>query len=237
MRTIVWIIYFVFSLICTIPSLLKAKRYDNKNKISERDVIVDKVARKWAKGLVNITGSKVEVKGQENIPKSQAVLFVSNHQGNFDIPILLGFIDKQKAFISKAEVKKIPIIKPWMELMHCVFMDRKNMRQSAKAIIQGVKNLKSGYSLVIFPEGTRSKDGSLGTFKPGSLKLATKAKIPIIPITINGTKNIMEKRSFVIKPSDVEIIISPPITAEEYSNKDTKQIAEEVRNIIAKNLK
>ena len=235
-RTIVWFIYFVISLVLSIPYLIKAKKYDKENVIDKRDEITYKMVRKWARSLVNLSGSSIKVIGEENIPLSESVLFVSNHQGNFDIPLLLGFIDKPKGFIAKIETSKLPIIKDWMELMKCIFMDRKDIRQSVKAINQGVKHLKEGYSLVIFPEGTRSKDGSLGEFKSGSFRLATKSGVPIVPITIKGSNNIMKKGSFIIRPAIIEIIISTPIMADNMETKDTTEVSELVRDIIEKKL-
>ena len=112
-RTIVWFIYFVISLVLSIPYLIKAKKYDKENVIDKRDEITYKMVRKWARSLVNLSGSSIKVIGEENIPLSESVLFVSNHQGNFDIPLLLGFIDKPKGFIAKIETSKLPIIKDW----------------------------------------------------------------------------------------------------------------------------
>lgn len=235
-RTIIWFIYFSISLFLSIPLLVIATVYDRQNKIIRRDAFVDKWVSIWAKSLVKLTGSKIKVLGEENIPKNESVLFVCNHQGNFDIPILLGYIEKPKGFIAKLETSKLPIIKTWMKLMKCIFMDRKDIRQSVNAIKKGTKYLTKGYSLVIFPEGTRSKDGSLGEFKPGSLKLSTKSGVPIIPITIKGSNKIMSKKSLIIKPAYVEIIISPAIKMDNIPVRDTKGLTEKVRNIIANNL-
>ena len=235
-RTVVWFIYFAISSVFTLPSLIKVKKYEKENRLVERDELVDITAKKWARSLVKLTGSEIKVIGEDNIPKEGPVLFVGNHQGNFDIPILLGYIEKPKAFIAKIELLKLPVISTWMKLMKCVFMDRKDVRQSVRAINEGVEVLKDGYSLVIFPEGTRSKDGSLGEFKAGSLKLATKSGVPVIPVTIKGTNKIMEKNSLIIKPSKVEIIISPAIIIDSNWEKNNKGLAEEVRSVISNNL-
>ncbi len=235
-RTLIWFVYFWIILLFYIPSLIRCKVYDIQGKVMERDALIQKSVSRWAKSLVNLSGSKIKVIGEENIPKNEPVLFVSNHQGNFDIPILLGYIQKPKAFIAKIETKKLPIIRTWMRLMKCIFIDRKDIRQSVNAIKMGVKLLKEGYSYVIFPEGTRSKDGNLGEFKPGSLKLATKSNVPIVPITIKGSKNIMKKNSYLIQPAYVEVIISPAIDMKTTSVKDTKSLSEKIKDIIAENL-
>jgi 1-acyl-sn-glycerol-3-phosphate acyltransferase len=235
-RTIMWIIYFIYRILVITPYLITLKSLDKQDRIDERDELAYDIARKWGYNLIKASGSKIKVIGQENIPKDQAVLFVSNHQSYLDIPVLLGYIDKPKSFIAKAELSKYPLFSTWMKAMRCIFIDRSDVRQSLRAIKEGIKLLKNGYSLVIFPEGTRSKDGNLMEFKQGSLKLATKSGVPIMPVTINGTKDIMTRGTLFIKPTDVEIIISKPIFMDEETAKDSKALNERVRNIISENL-
>ncbi|MCT4563419.1 MAG: 1-acyl-sn-glycerol-3-phosphate acyltransferase [Maledivibacter sp.] len=235
-RTIMWIIYFIYRILVITPYLITLKSLDKQDRIDERDELAYDISRKWGYNLIKASGSKIKVIGQENIPKDQAVLFVSNHQSYLDIPVLLGYIDKPKSFIAKAELSKYPLFSTWMKAMRCIFIDRSDVRQSLRAIKEGIKLLKNGYSLVIFPEGTRSKDGNLMEFKQGSLKLATKSGVPIMPVTINGTKDIMTRGTLFIKPTDVEIIISKPIFMDEETAKDSKALNERVRNIISENL-
>lgn len=235
-RTIMWFICFWIKLIVLIPDSFKVKALKESGEIAQADLIVNKIVKNWAKSLVLLSGCEIKVIGEENIPKDKPVLFVSNHQGNFDIPILLGFIEKPKAFVAKEELEKFPLVSTWMKYMNCVFMNRNNSRESIKAINEGIKILKEGYSLVIFPEGTRSKDGNLGEFKAGALKLATKSGVSIIPVTIKGSNQIMKKGSFVIRPSKVEVIISAPVDMNEAFSKDTKELTQTVKNIIDRNL-
>lgn len=231
-KTIIWFVYFGLYLLGTVPALMKVKRLDREGQISERDLLIHQTARRWARSLVNFTGAQIQVIGEENVPREGPVLFVSNHQGNFDIPILLGFIDKPKAFIAKKELKKIPILCTWMEYMQCVFIDRGDPRQSLKAINRGAELLKEGYSQVVFPEGTRSEDGTMGEFKPGSLRLALKADVPIIPITIRGAYDMMPKGDWKIRAAKVEVIISPPVSVENVSPKESNELTDKVREMI-----
>jgi 1-acyl-sn-glycerol-3-phosphate acyltransferase len=233
-RTIIWYLYFWTYMLCTIPALMRAKRLERENNIEEKDKLVYQIARNWAKSLVELSGSTVEVKGQENIPDGP-VLFVSNHQSAFDIPILIGYIDKPKAFIAKAEIRKMPIVGAWMEVMQCIFMNRKSIRQSLQAINKGAECLKKGYSLVIFPEGTRSKDGLLREFKPGSFKLAMKSRVPIVPITIRNSFKIQEKSSFMITPAKVEVIISQPVFIADIGE-DGTVIADHIQELVRQKL-
>lgn len=235
-RTFIWFCYLWITLLGSIPKMKKAQKFNDTEQIEQRDDLVNQIVGPWARKLLKLAGTEVTVQGAENVPKDKAVLFVGNHQSNFDIPILLGHIDKPKAFIAKVELEKFPFISTWMQLMECVFMDRSNLRQSAKAIMQGIKSLKKGYSMVIFPEGTRTHDGKLLEFKPGALKLATKSGAPIVPVTINGSKDIMTKGSNIIRPAKVEIIIDKPIEITEEMKQDTIALAQHVQGIIAKNL-
>jgi 1-acyl-sn-glycerol-3-phosphate acyltransferase len=228
LRTIIWFGYFWTVLIKLIPALNRVKNLQKSGRIKERDELADKKAKEWARSLVKLTGSNVSVSGEENIPKDTAVLFVSNHQGNFDIPLLLGYIQKPKAFISKIEVKKMPFIGTWMEQLNCLFMDRKNVRQSVKAINEGAQLLQNGTSLVIFPEGTRSKGDDMSEFKAGSFKLATKSGVPIIPVTINGSYKIMEQQGFWIKPATVHIEVHPPFYPQQQEAKELARLSEQI---------
>lgn len=235
-RTILWFSYFGLSLLAVQPTLLKVKHLDNRGETLEHDRITAQTARRWALSLLKPAGVTVSVTGQEKIPGQSPVLFVSNHQGNFDIPILLGHIDQPKAFIAKIELLKLPMIRTWMKHMKCVFMDRSDVRQSLKVINQAADYLKAGYSMVIFPEGTRSKGENLGEFKAGSLKLALKAGVPIVPIAIDGSYRIMEQNGFRIRPAHVNITIFDPIFTEGLSKEAAAELPEKVKNIIQKGL-
>ena len=234
-RTIIWLIWFWVSLLLILPFLLWAKLLEWKGKEGERIRVVHKTASMWSRLVVNLSGTKVTVEGLENLPKGP-VVFISNHQGNFDIPILIAFIDKPKAFIAKIETLKLPFISSWMRQMKCVFMDRNDIRQSITAINQGVKYLKEGYSMVIFPEGTRSGGVEMGEFKAGSFKLATKSGVPIVPIAINGSYNIMGKKSLIVKPAEVRVTILKSIETSHLSKEEIKnlhdRVYEEIKAVI-----
>lgn len=235
-RTIIWFIYFGLHLVYTLPYLAYAKYLDSKGKITNRDKVTFMTARVWARCLVKLSGAKVTVIGAENIPKDRAVVFIGNHQGNFDIPLLLGYLDKPIGFIAKIEILKMPIISTWMKYLYCVFMDRNDIRQSVSAINEGIDKLKNGHSIVIFPEGTRGRGNPTGEFKQGSFKLATKAQVPIVPITMKGTYKLFEANNGRIRPSSVEIIISPAIETKDLTPPEIKELPEKVRDIIISKL-
>ena len=233
-RTIIWFIWFVLSLIISISFMFRAKYLIKKNRIEESEALIYKCTNIWANSLLKLAGVKVNVHGIENIPKDKTVLFVGNHQGNFDIPIYITQIPKVIGFISKIEVEKIPLVRTWMNFLHCVFMDRSNLRKSGEAIIRGIKNLKDGHSIVIFPEGTRSKGGPIKEFKAGSFKLATKSKCPIVPVTMDGSYRIMEHGNDPwIKPGTVNLYFHPAIETAGLSKEEQDALPKTVQNIIA----
>lgn len=235
-RTLIVAVYLIFALIFSIPSLIRAKGFAKKGKIKEKDELTNKVIKSLGKGLVKLSGARVKIIGEENIPKDGSALFVSNHQSNFDIPILVAITNIPIAFIAKMELSKIPLLSRWMEQMNCVFIDRRDVRQSLKAIKKGAKLLKDGYSLVIFPEGTRSEDGRMKDFKPGGLKLATKSKSRVVPVTIKGAHKIMPKGKLKIMPADVEVVFLKPIIVDEEIAKDSKALSDRVKEVIEKEL-
>lgn len=235
LRTVYWYIYFAVSLLFKTPELNKVKKL--KNRLSEREyeALVNKAAVKWAKKQIRNSGARINVTGEENIPQEQ-VLFVSNHQSNFDIAVFIACIQKDKGYIAKTEMLKIPLLRDWMAELRCVFMDRSDIKKSAKAILEGIEILKSGYSMVVFPEGTRSKGNTIGDFKAGSFKLATKSGVPIVPVTIDGTYKLMEANNNKIKPADVNVTIHKPIYVNELSKEELTELPEKVKGIIESRL-
>lgn len=231
-RTIAWFFYFWVSLFVSLFSLAKVKKYDENGQVKEKEALVRKTSKNWSASLLRVAGVKVTVKGQENVPKDEAVLYVSNHQGNFDIPILIACVEGNKGFVAKKELEKLPIVTKWMNYLQCIFLDRDNPRASLRAINTGIQKLKEGHSLVIFPEGTRSENGEMGEFKPGSLRLATKSGVKIIPVTINGSHKIMKKDSWMIRPAQVEIIIHEPISPLEETGELTEKVYETIKKDI-----
>ncbi|MDO4300316.1 MAG: lysophospholipid acyltransferase family protein [Clostridia bacterium] len=233
-RTIKWYIKFIGSLIINNPVLKKADKLLEQGKNEEYEELVTKKVSDWAMNRMNDSGAKVNVYGIENLPKDGSILFVSNHQSNFDILLLLSYLPVPKGFVAKTELGSFPFVNKWMKKIHCLFMDRHDIKQSAQIIIEGIKQLKSGINMVIFPEGTRSKTGELGEFKAGSFKLATKSKCLIVPITIDGTRKIMEANNYKIMPETINLYIHEPINTSSLSKEEQAQLPDRVRNIINK---
>ena len=235
LHSVFWYFCFAVTLMFQTPRLWIAKRKKAKLSPQDYNVYVNRVASKWALGNAKRSGGKFHFEGMENIPKDRAVVFVANHQGDFDIAVMLAFFNVPHGYIAKIEILKVPLLRDWMKNMQCVFIDRKNIRQTAKAIMEGVKILQNGHSLVLFPEGTRSKSDEMGEFKAASFKLATKAQVPIVPISISGTYKLMEANRRFIKPADVYIKIHPPIETTDLE--EPAKLPDQVKEIIKSGLK
>lgn len=186
-----------------------------------------------AQKVMKRTKSTVEVNGMSKLPE-EPVLFVANHQGLFDILLLLGYIDKPLGFIAKKEIKKLPIIASWMEQLKCVFIDRSNRRTALKVIEDGVESLQAGQSMVIFPEGTRSRGRTIQPFKSGSFRLATKANVPIVPLAIDGTYKILEQNEGKVQAAHVYLEVCDPIYPAQFHQMKPSEIAHFVQTRIEK---
>ena len=218
-----------------LPFSLKDLRNVQKQKellsTAEYDQLVHQQPKKWANGILKRTKSTFNVEGLDLLPEGP-VLFVSNHEGNFDIPALIAHIPKPFSFMSKIEVKKIPIIRDWMEAMNCVFIDRTDRRSAMRSITDMISTLQAGHSMIIFPEGTRSKRNGVQEFKSGFTRIAKGAEVPIIPIAIVGTSDIMENNKNKIKAAHVEIHVLEAIPVEHIKELSSKQLIETVQNVI-----
>lgn len=236
-RTILFYPTVILSLFVSLLALFKLKYLELRGKTEEKTLYIHKITRTWARFVMKMSGAKITVKGLENIPKDQTVLFIANHQSFFDIPLLMAVIDVPKGFIAKKELETWPGISMWMKYIRCVFMDRDNLRKSAEAIVEGINIIKSGHSMIIFPEGTRSKGGEANEFKSGSFKLALKPKVPIIPVTINGTYKLLERNNNKIKADSLEVIIHPAIDTKSLSKEEITDLPGKVESIILEPLK
>ena len=229
------IYFYFFTFIYLLISLIQIPRVNflgKKKDFKAQSLLTYKTTSKWAGFILKLTGSKITVKGLENIPKDQTILIISNHQSYFDIPLIMSQIPVPKGFIAKKELGKWFGIRVWMKEMQCVFMDRHNMRSSAEAIVQGINILKNGHSMVVFPEGTRSKGGPTHEFKAGSFKLATKSKVPILPVTIEGTYDILEGHKKGIHSANITLTIHKLIDVASMSQDELKSLPDLVESTI-----
>ena len=196
-----------------------------------------KTAQAWAKVLIAFTGCPMTVTGRENIPKKDGVCFVSNHVGIFDVVLAMAYAGRPFGFIAKKELIMLPGINIWIYLLGGLFIDRRKPRKALKTINTGIRRIKAGGAMLIFPEGTRSRGGGLAPFHPGSLKLASQSEALIVPIAITGSYDVFEK-TYLVHTVPVYISFLPPVDPAELPPQDRKTLlAEKLHTEIAEVLK
>lgn len=182
-----------------------------------------------------LTGSKVTVIGEENVPKDEAVLYILNHRSMLDIILTYARCPGLTGYVAKKELEKFPFLSWWMKWLYCLFLDRKDMKEGLKTILTAIDQVKNGISVAIFPEGTRSKTESetdMLPFHEGSFKIATKSGCPIVPVAITGSVDIFEAHFPKIKPSNVVIEYGKPIYPKELSREEQKFLGKYTQDII-----
>lgn len=190
--------------------------------------------------LIRIAGAKVIVKGRENIPKGEAVLYVANHQSFFDVIISYTLFNDPTAFIAKKEFEKVPLLNINMKALSMLFMDRDDIKQSLGVIKTAISSIKEGRSIFIFPEGTRNKSGdelNLAPFHRGSFKPAQRTGCKIVPIAFNNTETLFEKNFPHVTPARVVVEIGKPVAYGDLTKDQQKHIDEYFRDGILQMLK
>ena len=233
MRTLLFQGYMWGYILSKANKTFTINRLNKAGKNKEKLELIDRFILKCTKKLVKISGADVTVTGTENVPLDEPVLYVGNHQGNMDIPLLYSTAPQTMAFVAKKEMEKIPLLGYWMKERGCVFIDRENARSSLKSINEAIQNLKLGHSMAVFPEGTRSKSSQVGDFKAGSLRIAIKSGVKVIPVSIKDSYKLIEKKG-KNTPAKVSVHYSEPIDSRNF--KDTNELAAEVLTQIKKHL-
>ncbi|MDH4128472.1 MAG: 1-acyl-sn-glycerol-3-phosphate acyltransferase, partial [Spirochaetota bacterium] len=193
------------------------------------------ISTSWAKWLICVSGVKINIVGLENISLDKNYVFVSNHSSLFDIPVLLSSIKNEIKMIAKKELAYIPIWGWSLVAGGYILIDRKNPKNAFKAMKKAEKKLKKGTSILVFPEGTRSDNGSVQEFKKGAFMLAIQTHLDMIPISIINSHKVMPKKSFKLSPVTVHLIIDKPISMGEIKSLGKDDFINKVRELIIKN--
>jgi 1-acyl-sn-glycerol-3-phosphate acyltransferase len=201
------------------------------------NVLHSYVAVPWAKMILRVCGVKVKVKGQENVKDNVPRIYLTNHQSYFDIFALLAHLPGNFKFILKEELMKIPLFGFCMKRAGYIAIHREDPRKALKSMNEAAKKIKNGSSVVIFPEGTRSRDGHLQPFKRGGFRLALKSGCEIVPVAIINSGDIVPKGSLRINKGSFSLNICKPISAKDYSKKNMNQLMARVREDIIKRMR
>lgn len=212
--------FLVFSIPILVVEYFLGKKYPD---LRDRSSLA--IVKFMFRLFLAVAGVHITVKGFENIPDDRAVLYVGNHRSYFDILVGYVTVPTLMGFIAKKEMKRYPSLSQWMENVHCLFLDRDDIREGLKTILQGIEQVKSGISVWIFPEGTRNRNEDILDmlpFKEGSLKIAEKAKSPVIPVAITGTAEIFETHIPAVKPAKVTIEFGEPFYIGDLTKEEKK---------------
>jgi len=192
--------------------------------------------RTWGTKLCEMTGVTFDVSGKENLPAEGPVVYISNHQGYADIVVLCAVLNTvQFGFVAKENLSKVPLYGKWIDRIRSIMIQREDSRESLKSMAKGIRYIENGFSILIFPEGTRSRGPRMGEFKKGAFKMATKPQVPVIPVSIDGTYKIFEERG-IITAGHVKVMIHPPVETKGLSRQEEKILPEKIHDTVQNGL-
>jgi 1-acyl-sn-glycerol-3-phosphate acyltransferase len=201
------------------------------------DRVFHALARAWARSTLRICGVRVHVRGLERVPMNRSYVYVSNHASMFDIPAILASVPDQIRILYKKELNWIPIFGWGLKLGSYIAIDRKRGADAMRSLDEAAEKIRTGASVLLYAEGTRTRDGKLQPFKRGAFNLAAKAGVPIVPLTVNGSYMLMPKSSFVVQPGEVELVLEAPIEIHGSGKEEEMRLMADVRTAIVKHYK
>jgi 1-acyl-sn-glycerol-3-phosphate acyltransferase len=193
------------------------------------------ISKLWAYTMLAISFVRTEIKNKTKIVKGTSYIIISNHQSLYDIIALVTTLGIQYRWFIKKEVLKIPIFGYALYASRNIFIDRSNIAGAIESINRGIDRLPKGVSIMVFAEGTRSPDGQIHEFKKGGFVTAVRRKIPIMPVTVNGSRRILPKGSLVVKPGKIQVVIGDPIDTSGYTTDTVDELIDKTRQTIMAN--
>lgn len=205
--------------------------------ITRRPWFIYRLARICVAVAGRLCGIRLDVQGRDKISPDQTYLFLSNHQGNFDGPILYYASGRDLRALVKQEMMRLPVLSLALRQVDFVPIDRADPVRARASIDLGAQHLRNGLSYLAFPEGTRSRDGKLGSFKKGVFFMAIKAGVPIVPVTLNNSRLIQPPHSYGIRPATVQLVFHDPIPTIGISIADRDELIQRTRLAISSALR
>src|SRR5262245_37684963 len=185
--------------------------------------------RVWGPGILRIGGARLQVEGRERIDPSRACFFAANHQSWIDIPSLFAALPGPVLFLAKRELARVPFMGRYIEKMGMVFVDRADRRQAVRTVDNAVARLREGWSLLSFPEGTRTPDGRIQRFKTAAFAAAVEAGAPVVPVAIEGARRVLPRDTFRVRPGVIRIRFGEPIPTAGLTRDDRAELAGRVQ--------
>jgi 1-acyl-sn-glycerol-3-phosphate acyltransferase len=190
-------------------------------------------ARLWARTLLFFAGARVTVRGAENLAPGGRYIFAANHQSYFDVPVAFAYLPANFRIMAKASLFHLPFLGWHLRRSGHMPIERANPRRAARSLLEAATHVRTGTSVFVFPEGGRSHDGHFREFKAGTFLLAIKAGVPVIPVTLNGTRAVLPMNSFHVRPGRVEMILHAPVSTAGLTSRSADELCARVRDIIA----
>jgi len=194
------------------------------------------IGKLWSRMNLFFTGVRVRMRGLENIEKGKPYIVMANHQSHFDVWTLIAWLPLQLRWVMKKELRKVPVFGYGCERMGHIYVDRGKSESAKRSLEAAGRKIRAGSSVVFFPEGTRSTDGRLLPFKKGGFMVALAAGVPILPITINGSRAILPRGTTKFRPGIIEVNIHPPVAVEGFSIENRNELVAKVRAVIESGL-
>ena len=233
LRTIEGISYLFLYMFSRLPYYWRLKRLAKQGRLEERQAIIDEQVSVWARRLLRHIKIDVTVEGRENLPApGEVVVFASNHQSYLDIPVLLANIEPPPPLLARRDLGQIPLLGLWMRQLGCVFVQREDARSGMTALRHAQQVVEEGRSLVVFPEGTRSRGDGMNTFQAGAVRIAAKARVPVVPVAIDGSFRGFEAGGGRICPTRLRLCFLPRVETQSLTREEQKKLPETIQEMV-----
>lgn len=197
--------------------------------------VVHYVGKFWSLMNIYLSGTRLSIKGKEKIRRNGTYIVMSNHQSLFDVWALIGLLPLQLRWLVKSEIRKMPVFGYALERMGHIYVDRRKAKGITKSLEDAASRIRQGTSVVIFPEGTRSRDGTLQRFQRGGAVVAFAAGVPVLPVTVNGGRFVLPRGTLDLMPGKIQVVVGDEIDPEAFKG-DRTALLSAVREAIEKNL-
>ena len=240
-RTYFWWLYQPYKYLVVAPALVLATMFFVPIALVLSIIASTRVASRWAavpwaRVMAMVTPMRVRVEGREHMEKGQSYVLVSNHQSQYDIFLLYGWLGVDFKWVMKQELRTAPGIGAACHAMGHIFIDRSNHQAALETLESAKAKIVDGTSVMFFPEGTRSRDGKLKRFKKGAFRMALDLGLPVLPLTVTGTRDVLPAGTSDLLPGSAKLVIHPPIAIDEHSAEGCQQLMDRTREVIASSL-
>ena len=186
----------------------------------------------WSRIMIALTWCRYEVKGLEHLQQGQSYVLVANHASIYDVFAIYGWIGRPFKWIMKKELRSLPFIGKACEEAGFIYINQKGGKQAVSSIAEAEEKIKGGVSVIVFPEGSRTRNGEVGPFKRGAFEIARSMHLPVVPISLSGCYQVMPRNAFYPLPHRIKMVIHPPVTFEPATPEEERRLIAQIREIV-----